>query len=264
MNQYLEKSDELGHSSIIEERIADAYDSYVEGVSRRIDFMSAQTLSGSVYAQVMDEIDSAIDYADTLSEAGYTVDREEITRLRSSFDADYRQRVIDTFNEITTRDTWSRTEAWNLMQDTDNMYDSSDLEDPIRLRYCFALAYFIQKEAETQVAEGTITAKGAAQKIAGVISDTDYNLMLIYEYIQYMYAAGEDCSDVENAYYTVIQYINNTQGIQIGSDIDVYKFWSFNDFGEYSYGVEDGDVNGLTTQNRQWIRDYLGTISFTD
>jgi hypothetical protein len=148
------------------------------------------------------------------------------------------------------------------MSTADQMYDESDMNDPIRLRFEYALAYFYQKEAETQYYNGTITAKGAAQKLAGVIADTDYNLMLIYEYCVYMEAAGEDCSDVVDAYYDALYQIYDTQGIDLTYDIDIYKFWSFNNFDEYSSSVADGDINGLTTENRDYIRELFSNISF--
>ena len=31
------------------------------------------------------------------------------------------------------------------MDDTDSMFSSDDLDDPIRLRYCYALAWWTQK-----------------------------------------------------------------------------------------------------------------------
>jgi hypothetical protein len=172
--------------------------------------------------------------------------------------------MIETFNEFTTREQWSRTEAWNLMSSADQMFDSDDMDNPIRTRYEYALAYYIQKEAETQVNEGTITSKGAAQKIARVLEDTDYNLMLIYEYMYYMDDAGEDYSEVEDAYYEVLYQIYDTQGIDLTYDIDIYQFWSFNNFDEYSDTVEDGDYNGLSSENREYARELFSQISFVD
>jgi hypothetical protein len=265
MDDYLAKSEEVGgYNETIDQKINAAYSDYVDGVNRRLNFLSAQTLSGSIYTQALDEIDAVIGYADTISAAGYSVDTTDLTAKREQFITDYRNNMIETFNEFSTREQWSRTEAWNLMSTADQMYDESDMNDPIRLRFEYALAYFYQKEAETQYNDGTITAKGAAQKLAGVIPDTDYNLMLIYEYMVYMQEAGEDYSEVSDAYYDALYQIYDTQGIDLTSDIDIYKFWSFNSFDDYSSSVEDGDVNGLSNDNRTYIRELFQGISFVD
>jgi hypothetical protein len=267
MDDYLAKSEEAGgYSEVIDEKINAAYSDYVDGVKKRLNFLSQQTLAGSIYTQAMDEVNNVLDYADTLNAAGYNVDElvASLNSTKEQFDTDYRNNMIETFNEFSTREQWSRTEAWNLMSTADQMYDENDMEDPIRLRFEYALAYFYQKEAETQYNDGTITAKGAAQKIAGVIPDTDYNLMLIYEYMLYMEEAGEDYSEVSDAYYDALYQIYDTQGIDLTSDIDIYKFWSFNSFDEYSSSVEDGDINGLSNDNRTYIRELFQGISFVD
>lgn len=258
MDQYREQATVLGDTQAVAERIEDAYISYVDAVIRRRDFFSGQGLSGSIYAQVVSEFDQVVAYADELSNEGYTVDTSLLLSERESFVADYRSRMIKTFDEFTYRENWSRTEAWNLMSEADNMYDSADLDDPIRLRYCYALAWWIQKQTETELSAGTITSKGAAQKIAGMIEATDYNPMLIYYYIYFTYDAGEECTEVEDAYSEMIDHLGQTQGLWIGDEIDILHFWYFNDFGENSVD----ERNGVTPENRQWIRDRMSSVTF--
>ena len=130
--------------------------------------------------------------------------------------------------------------------------------NPLRLRYAYALSWWIQRQVETELANGTITGKGAAIKIAELIEAMDYNPMMINYYITYMNEAGEDCSQVSEAYNEIVQHIADTQGIWIGTDIPLDHFWYFNDFGEYSVD----DVNGVTPENRQWIRDRMGSVVF--
>ena len=171
--------------------------------------------------------------------------------------------MIDTFDEFTTREAWSRTEAWNLMRDTaDNMFDSSDLDNPLRLRYCYALAWWTQKQIETELGSGTITQKGAAIKIADLIEAMDYNPMMMNYYIQYMSAAGEDCQDVAAAYDEIVRRIAQTQGTELGSEIDLAHFWYFNDITAPAAGVQDGSINGITPENREWIRSRMKSVSF--
>jgi hypothetical protein len=77
-----------------------------------------------------------------------------------------------------------------------------------------------------------------------------------------MHSAGEDCSDVEGAYYDVVDEIGATQGIVIGEDVDVYHFWYFNSFDEYSSSVADGDINGVSNENRDYIRSCFEGVEF--
>ena len=48
--------------------------------------------------------------------------------------------------------------------------------------------------------------------------------------------------------------IYETQGIDVGYDIELDYFWCFNEF-EEKYSVDD--VNGLTKSNHEWIREYM-------
>ena len=257
IDQYKEKSAEVGDSEVIADRIKDAYTSYTQAVIKRKDILSGQNLSGGIYGQVMNEMNAAISYGEELNNEGYKVDFASLTAVRDAFDTLYRAQIIKAFDEFTQREAWSRTEAWNLMSDTpDNMFENSDLDNPIRLRYAYALAWWTQKQIETDMASGIITGKGAALKIADVIEATDYNLMLIDMYIQFMNEAGEDCSAVATAYNEVIAHIAETQGLNIGTDVDLAHFWYFNDFGENSVDA----TNGVTQENREWIRNRMSTV----
>lgn len=263
VNDYVAKAEEAGSVSLAAGRIEDAYRLYVEAVNKHKDMMSASTLSGAIYAQVMSELDAADALGNELVRKGYGIDLSEVETSRDVFDQSYRERIIDTFDEFTTRDAWSRTEAWKLMKDTaDNMFDSSDLDDPIRQRYAYALAWWTQKQTETELASGIITEKGAAIKIAGLLEAMDYNPMMINCYIRYMEASGEDCSSVVMAYNEVVQHIKDTQGIEIGKDMELAKFWYFNDISEPADGIRDGATNGVTKENREWIRNRMNHTEF--
>ena len=259
INQYKTIADENNAVETVNERIVKAYSLYVQAVSRRKEILSTQGLSGGIYAQIMNEMNDAVSYRDDLNNAGYQVDSSSLAAERDEFDKNYRGQLISAFNEFTKRDNWSRTEAWNLMQDTpDNMYDQSNLDDPVRLRFAYALAWWTQKQLESDLNSGVITEKGAAQKIADIIELTDYNPMLLNYYIQYMNDSGEDCSSVENAYNEIVSHISDTQGLKIGEDVDLAHFWYFNDFGEYSVDA----VNGVTKENREWIRNRMSAVQF--
>lgn len=258
IHQFVEKAEESGNIDIAQERIADAYSSYVSAVIRYKEMLNGQTLSGNIYSQILSEMEKAEVLADELTDKGFPIDDSYLETEKEEFISQYNDRMITTFNEFTQREMWSRTEAWNLMADADKMFEASDVDNPLRLRYAYALAWWIQKQIETELNNGTITQKGAAIKIANSIKDMDYNPMMLYYYIYYMKEAGEDCAEVEMAYNKIVDHIYDTQGIRIGEDFDLQHFWYFNDFGEYSVD----DTNGVTPENRQWIRDYMETVAF--
>ena len=52
-----------------------------------------------------------------------------------------------------------------------------------------------------------------------MIETMDYNPMMINYYISYMNDAGEDCSEVSQAYDDIVNQLSQTQGIVIGQDI---------------------------------------------
>ena len=260
---YGDKAEEAGDAAAASDRVQDAYEAYIKAVIRHKNMMNASTLSGAIYAQIMSELDEAVALGDEMVQKGFETDTFDLEIERKVFDESYRERIMDTFDEFTTRQAWSRTEAWNLMRDTaDNMFDSSDLNNPLRLRYCYALAWWTQKQIETELASGTITQKGAAIKIADLIEAMDYNPMMIDYYIQYMSASGEDCQDVIAAYDELVRHIDETQGIALGSEIDLAHFWYFNDITAPAASVQDGSVNGVTPENREWIRSRMKSVVF--
>lgn len=263
IQEYASKAEEAGDISLAVDRINDAYISYITAIVRHKDMLSASTLSGAIYKQILIELDDAIALGDDLAAKGYEVDYSSLTSAKDEFINAYTGKIVAAFDEFTTRPQWSRTESWNLMSETaDNMFDTSDLDNPLRLRYAYALSWWIQKQIETELQNGTITAKGAAIKIGGMIQTMDYNPMMIDYYINYMNEAGEDCTEVSQAYDDIVNQLSQTQGFVLGQDIPLDHFWYFNDFGEYAGDVEDGTTNGVTPENRQWIRDRMANVEF--
>lgn len=259
IQQLVQKAEDAGDMSLAADRLADAYSTYISAVYRHRDMLDGQTLSGAIYKQIMSELDDAVSLGDYLTEKGCAVDTAAVKTSRDEFETAYTDKVIAAFDEFTTREMWSRTEAWNLMSATsDNMFDTSDLDNPVRLRYAYALSWWTQKQIETELNNGTITAKGAAIKIANMIDIMDYNPMMIHYYITFMNEAGEDCTDVSNAYNEIVEHLAQTQGIRIGEDIDLAHFWYFNDFVTHSVD----DTNGVTQENRQWIRGRMSYVTF--
>ena len=263
IQEYASKAEEAGDISLAFDRINDAYVAYITAIVRHKDMLSASTLSGAIYKQILIEMDDAAALGDDLAAKGYEVDYSSLTSAKDEFIKSYTDKVVSAFDEFTKGQMWSRTECWNLMSETaDNMFDTTDLDNPLRLRYAYALSWWIQKQIETELQNGTITAKGAAIKIGGMIQTMDYNPMMIDYYVNYMNEAGEDCTEVSQAYDDIVNQLSQTQGFVLGQDIPLDHFWYFNDFGEYAGDVEDGTTNGVTPENRQWIRDRMANVEF--
>lgn len=259
IEMYVENAEQAGDIYLVSEKVLNAYEVYVSALQRHRDMLMEQEVSGDIYRQIVMEFEDAIALGDGLLERGLEVDVLSVSEEKEVFETGYKERVISLFDQFTKRDMWSRTEAWNLMSSTiDNMFDASDLDDPLRLRYAYALSWWIQKEIETEFAGGMTTKKAAAMTIAESIEAMDYNPMMLNYYITYMNEAGEDCSQVEAAYNDVMDHLYQTQGILIGKDYDLEHFWYFNDFGTYSVD----DRNGVTKENRQWIRSRMGQVAF--
>ncbi|MDE7432708.1 MAG: zinc ribbon domain-containing protein [Lachnospiraceae bacterium] len=259
IKMYMEKAEQAGDIHFVSEKVIDAYELYISASQRHKDMLTGQEVSGDIYRQIVMEYDDAIALGESLLAKGCEIDVSSVREEKEVFETGYKERVINLFNQFTEREMWSRTEAWNLMASTvDNMFDSSDLDNPLRLRYAYALSWWIQKEIETESANGMTTKKAAAMAIAESIEAMDYNLMMLNYYITYMKDVGEDCSQVETAYHDVIEHIYHTQGILIGKDFDLEHFWYFNDFDSYSVD----DRNGVTKENRQWIRSRMSQVIF--
>ncbi len=255
---YIQKAEEAGDAMLVSDQIEDTYASYETAMLKHKSMMES-SLSGGIYAQIMEELNDIISLGEDLAAKGYAIDASSMTETRDIFDKEYKERIAEEFNSFTQRDMWSRTEAWKLINDTaDNMFDPANLDDPIRLRYVYALSWWIQKQLETEIGNGTITEKGAAIKIANQIEEMDYNPMMLHYYITYMNHSGEDCSEVEKAYQDIVDYLAKTQGIRLGEDIMLDRFWYFNDFENYSVDSK----NGVTLKNRQWIRARMKSVSF--
>lgn len=259
IKMYMEKAEQAGDILFVSEKVQDAYELYISALQRHKDMLMGQEASGDIYRQIVMEFDDAIALGESLLDKGCEIDVSPVRDEKAVFESGYKERVISLFDQFTEREMWSRTEAWNLMSSTvDNMFDPTDLDNPLRLRYAYALSWWIQREIETELASGMTTKKAAAMKIAESIESMDYNLMMLNYYITYMKDAGEDCSQVETAYHDVIEHIYRTQGILIGKDFDLEHFWYFNDFDTYSVD----DRNGVTKENRQWIRSRMSQVTF--
>ncbi|MDY4069643.1 MAG: zinc ribbon domain-containing protein [Lachnospiraceae bacterium] len=273
ISKYQETVAELGDSGLIGEKIQAAYDVLGQGVIDHVEFVrdnqSWEQGAGGSYGQAASELEEVLSAGYDLNEQGYEVSTDDLEEASDDLKNYYTEKLVEEFNRFTDdkqteAGTWSRTEAKNMMEDTyaGGLFSEDDyMENPIYLRYAYAMAYWIQRENETELNEQKIAPLGAAERIASQIGLVDYSPLLLKYYIDYTHQAGQDCAEAEEAYNDIVNHLKETQNLELGKDIDLEHFWYFNDFGDSADGIKDGDWNGVTSENRQWIRDRVKKVS---
>ena len=273
ISKYQETVAETGDSGVVSEKILAAYDALGQGVIDHVEFVrdnqSWEQGAGGSYGQAASELEEVLSVGYDLNEQGYEVSTDDLEEASDDLKNYYTEKLVEEFNRFTDdkqteAGTWSRTEAKNMMEDTyaGGLFSEDDyLENPIYLRYAYAMAYWIQRENETELNEQKIAPLGAAERIASQIGLVDFSPLLLKYYIDYTHQAGQDCEEAEEAYNDIVNHLKETQNLELGKDIDLEHFWYFNDFGDSADGIKDGDWNGVTSENRQWIRDRVKKVS---
>ena len=273
ISKYQEAAVEIGDIGSVSEKIQAAYDALGQGVIAHAESVrenqSWEQGAGGSYGQAASELEEVLSVGYDLNERNCEVSVDDLEEATEDLKKYYTEKLIKEFNKFTDEKqteagTWSRTEAKNMMEDTyaGGLFSADDyLENPIYLRYAYAMAYWIQRENETELNEQKIAPLGAAERIASQIGLVDYSPLLLKYYIDYTHQAGQDCAEAEEAYDDIVKHLKETQNLDLGKDIDLEHFWYFNDFGDSADGVKDGDWNGVTPENRQWIRDRVKEVS---
>jgi hypothetical protein len=251
------------------------FDKYTEQVRFSVSLLDGQKVSSGLYIQSMVYYDDLVSYASNLHEAGYDIDVDKVSEERASLRETYRIKYINAINEISSRENWSRDEAWELMADAASildddgnpvLFDEDDLDDPLRLRYIYSLAWATRKHLETGFADKSITAEEALDTIDELLPETDYNLQLLFDAIYYAGKAGVDAAPYEDAFNAIMEKIGENQGITIIMDhakadethIDLNHFWAFNDISpDADPDIQVSTTNGTTAETRAWIRDNI-------
>ena len=258
-----------------QEGIDGVYWIYVESIIRYCDNMKNQGTSAACFEQINSTLTEAMDFATGLSDKGYEVDSTELYTYKDATVVLFKDMYIESINNITEYENWSRDEAWSYAEQAYSikengkplLFDDENLEDPLRLRYVYCLAWITRKRCETGLADGTLTNEDVVRNMEAVLEETDYNLLLIQDIITYGSAAGMDVEKYRKAYNATVEEIKNSQGIIIGNDIgvsssssvDLKHFWYFNDLdGEDKYKVDTH--NGTTAKTREWIRSNVPVI----
>lgn len=271
IDQYVEIAENNGLEEEANEKIADAFEIASKAAIESSRGIEAQNLGSAAYTQVTGTVDPVIELASSLTEKGYTVDSDEITEYSDGIVSRFKDFFIDAINEITEREQWSRDEAWTYAEQAYSiqkegkplLFGDGELDDPMRLRYIYCLAWISRKRCENGVADGSMTKEDAFNAMTAVLEETDYNLLVLQDIITYGSETGKDVSGYQNAYNAIIQEIKDEQnlsvvnsGVNSVTSVDVRKFWYFNDLdGEDAYKVDIN--NGTTQRTREWIRNNI-------
>lgn len=271
IEQYIALSEKYTLDEEAGEQIVEAYDIAAQAATKICEGLEGQEYGNALYKQMRNTLDPVLELAVTLTEKGYEVDSTGITKYSDGIVPKFRDVFIKKINEITEREQWSRDEAWtyaeaaySIQEDGKTvLFDESDLDDPLRLRYVYCLAWIQRKRCENGVADGSMTQKDAFDAMAAILEETDYNLLVLQDIIAYGNAIEADTSGYQAAYDAIVQELKDEQklsivnsGVNSGTSVDVRKFWYFNNLsGDDAYKV---DINNGTTQNtRDWIRENI-------
>ncbi|MBP5701034.1 MAG: zinc-ribbon domain-containing protein [Lachnospiraceae bacterium] len=275
LDLYIRLADEYDMAEDISKEADDIFARYAEQVRYSVSLLDGQRVSSGLYTQSRIYYDEIIEYADRLEKAGIEINSDSIREESDNLIEVYREKYIFAINEISTRENWSRDEAWELAADAASivdedgntvLFDPDDLDDPLRLRYIYSLAWITRKNIETGIKDKTMTAEDALDEIDRVLKETDYNLQLIYDGIYYCTEAGIDPTPYTQAFNTIMEKLGENEGILIILDhsqaddknIDLNHFWAFNDISSGANpDFQVSTTNGTTAETRAWIRENI-------
>lgn len=245
MEGYQGIAEQYGYPQNVQKCIDGVGEIYQDGILLRISMLQLQPVSSDIYAEIVDELNKAIDFLQ--DDAGkLETKREEISEW-------YKEQYCLAFNQFTQRDNWSRSEAWELMSDAyeAGLIETEDLDDPLRLRYCYAYAYYIEKWLENNNA----SAFEASEIIYSNLEITDFNLMMMELWIDCEYQQGNSmrAGMIETCFNEIWAIIWENEGEQTGN-VSTDRLWEFNDFEHYTDGILDGEWNGLSKETKEQIR----------
>lgn len=239
------------------------------------DGIKAQELGSAGYNQIKNTLEPIVKMADGLAEDDIYVEYATLRNYNEGVADSFKKMYIKKINEITEREQWSRDEAWAYAEEAYSIQENGqtvlfaedDLDDPLRMRYAYCLAWISQKRCEKGVADGSMSNEDAYNAMVAILEETDYNLLVLQDIINYGSAAGYPIYTYNNAYNAIMNYIRSEQnlsivnsGVNSGTTVDLRHFWYFNDLdGSDEYMVDIH--NGTTQATREWIRnnipDYL-------
>lgn len=254
--------------------ITQAVGSYEEAILMQLDLLYEQEPQKEVYEQIIMTIDDALALRDKAVEAGYEAVMDEVQESRDESGEKYRKRYIEHFNGFMEEYNWNVRHNEQLMKGALELFPSEDPDDPVGLRYKYAYAWLVHQEVVEGMNDGSLDAAGAAEKIIASLEETDYCEFLIREAEVYAFQSGGGSQkyfadagaaavlpDSSSREYTIDELTDLSPAQLRKARVEIYdrhevteenmyKFMSYNDFGEFSADP----ANGLTTTERHNIR----------
>ena len=246
-----------------------AFDLYAQSILKQVETLENQPPTAPLHKQIEITYEAASELSGELKDAALTVSTDALDESFAAFPGRYKEKYIKAFNDLVAEEQWSRTTAWMYMQDAASvgLVDKNNQDDPLTLRYAYALAWSTQKEVSEGRADESLTDEEAIDSILVVIENADYNPVLMRELALCYDALGDSnrYKTVQNACVDVRNYLANNEDIYINpadllvpgksfkasSTIDLKDYWYFNDFGDYS----PSGTNGLSPEGRAYVRD---------
>lgn len=248
----------------------DAFALYTTSTLEQVEGWESQSATAPLYQQIEGTLKEASDLAVQLRDSNLTITADTIEQNYAEFPGRYKEKYILTFNDLRTGDEWSRTTAWQYMQDAASvgLVDKENPDDPLTLRYSYALAWITQRDLAEGMNDGSVTPESAISSILSLAESIDYNPVLMRELALYYNQTGDlDRSMIiQNACVEVYNYLANEENVYINAEelfvpgrsssnasstIALSDFWYFNDFGEYS----PSSNNGVSPEGREYIRN---------
>ncbi len=275
LDGYIKLASKYELADDVSKEAAEVFEKYVQQVRNSIALLDGQHVSSGLYIQSREYYDEILGYADAMTNAGIKFDDCGIGAESDALIEVYRGKYIYAINEITSRENWSRDEAWELMEDAASIVDEDgdrilfnedDLDDPMRLRYIYSLAWKTRKDIETGIADGSMTYEDALDRIDSVLRDTDYNLMLLHDGIYYSDKAGIDSAPYMVAFNNEIEKMQEFDGVIVVLDpsktdethFEMNHFWIFNDISDGADpAYQVSFTNGTSATTRAWIRENI-------
>ncbi len=247
-----------------------AFSLYTTATLKQVEIWENQSVTAPLYLQIDATLSNAVDFAAQLRESNLTISSDELDQNYEAFPGRYKENYILTFNDLRTGDEWSRTTAWQYMQDAASvgLVDRDNPDDPLTLRYAYAFAWITQRDISEGMNDGSMTTEDAISYILSYAENMDYNPVLIKDLAHYYNTIGDAdrSSIIQDACKDLYNYLANEENIYINAEelfvpgrsssnasstIALNDFWYFNDFGEYS----PSNTNGVSPEGRAYIRN---------
>ncbi len=251
--------------------VGTAFSSYSEAILQQVRILYDQMPSTGLYRQIEMTLKDSLNLASELQSSGFDINSDELQQRLDNFPESYKEKYILTINELRLGDDWSRTTAWQYMQDASSigLVNTEVPDDPLTLRYAYALAWINQRDIAESLKDGSITKQDAMDTIMDVIAITEYNPILMRDLAVYLEDAGdtESASIIKDALDDVWNYLAYTENVYIvpedmlvvgkvsrkaHSNIALDDFWYFNTPGS-NYSISD--TNGISDEGRQHVRE---------